>query len=527
MGTLPATFTSDPERRVRFEREARLLASLNHPNVATIHGIEHAHPIHALVLELVQGETLAARLRSARRRSSQGTQLPLPTVLSIARQIADALDAAHEKGVVHRDLKPANVMVRPDGVVKVLDFGLAKLAGGSEADAAPGATLSPVPTQPGTIVGTPAYMSPEQARGGPMDRRTDIWAFGCVLFEMLTGRTTFEGKTIPDTMAAVLEHEPDWAALPAGTPAPVKRLLVRCLQKDPRRRLQHIGDARIEIDDALADSPAEAVPLQHATRRGSYGWPVRVVTLVGVALAAAFAGYSARNQPAPREVRLDVTAPPTTDAASLAISPDGRQVAFVGLSDGLPRLWLRSLDTATARPLRGTENAKLPFWSPDGRSIGFSANGQLRRIDIESGFVQTLTIAEGGGTWIGTARSSSTRDREKTSSASPPPAASPRESPDWDRGETTTPGFPSSSQTNDTFCSPSRIGARDLRRPARGLRAAAPHPGRPGRGLRPAGTPVLRTPAQALAQAFDAGSFQLTGSPATVAEQVVRRIRSP
>ena len=242
---LPRAFTNDPERLARFEREARMLAALNHPHIGAIYGVEDADGQRALVLELVEGETLADRILPER--------VPVTDALTIARQIADALEAAHEKGIVHRDLKPANIKITPAGVVKVLDFGLAKAATADETD--PDLSQSPTQTIGGTregvILGTAAYMSPEQARGRPVDKRTDVWAFGCVLFEMLSGRTTFAGDTVSDTIATILTREPAWDQLPDATPPEVRRLLRRCLQKDPQQRLRDIGDARIELDDAL------------------------------------------------------------------------------------------------------------------------------------------------------------------------------------------------------------------------------------------------------------------------------------
>ena len=397
---LPALFTSDPERLGRFEREARLLASLNHPNIATIHGIEHVDGIHALVLEVVEGDTLAQRLDFAAVRRAQAG-LPLGDALTIARQIAEAIEAAHSKGVVHRDLKPANIKIRPDGVVKVLDFGLARASGGDApvSDATPPSSLTQGPTREGTILGTAAYMSPEQARGLAVDRRTDIWAFGCVLYELLTGRTAFSGATFSDTIAAVLEHEPDWTALPATTPPPVRSLLRRCLQKDPAKRLRDIGDARFQIDEAL-NEPAWTVP-------GTDPKPARVAGRLFWGRRSPARSRSQRRRRGgcvraplePDEVRLEVTAPPTTDPTSLAISPDGKQLAFAAASDGISRLWVRPLNAASARPLAGTENARFPFWSPDSRSVGFTAQGQLKRVDIDGGAVRVLVPSVGAGTW--------------------------------------------------------------------------------------------------------------------------------
>src|SRR5262252_1662252 len=252
---LPRAFTSDPERLARFEREARVLASLTHPNIATIHGVEDTDGVRAIVMELVDGETLADRLASL---AASHKRLPVADALAIVRQVADALDAAHEKGIVHRDLKPANIAITRTGIVKVLDFGLAKAAVGLLGGGPGAPTLTVDRTADGLLLGTVAYMSPEQARGQAVDKRTDIWAFGCVLYEMMTGRPAFAGATVTDTLAAVIEREPDWTALPAATPPVVVRLLQRCLEKDPRRRLRDIGDARLELDEAVAAAPAAA-----------------------------------------------------------------------------------------------------------------------------------------------------------------------------------------------------------------------------------------------------------------------------
>jgi serine/threonine protein kinase/Tol biopolymer transport system component len=411
---LPAVFTSDGERLARFEREARVLASLNHPNIATIHGVERvATPsdagsgaIHALVLELVDGETLDDRLRHVR----GGAGLPLPEILAISRQIADALDAAHDKGIVHRDLKPANIKIRPDGVVKVLDFGLAK--SGETAAARGGGALTESPTitvgdtSRGVILGTAPYMSPEQARGHSVDKRADIWAFGCVLYEMLTGRMAFAGATVSDTIAAILSRDVDWSALPATTPAEMRRLLSRCLTKDVTRRLRDIADARLEIEEALATRSSEPV----ASAVGGTGarvpwrergaWAVAAVALVAAAaLAAVLVGRSA---PRPVLTRLLVETPPTSAlSSSFALSPDGRQLVFVATDSGRSRLWLRPLAQFTAQPLAGTEGASYPFWSPDSGSVGFFAEGALNRIDLVTGTIRNLAPAPAGrgGTW--------------------------------------------------------------------------------------------------------------------------------
>jgi eukaryotic-like serine/threonine-protein kinase len=405
---LPYQWLADSERRARFEREARLLASLNNPHIAAIYGIEQADRVPALVLELVEGPTLADRL-------TRGA-LPIKEALKVATQIADALEAAHEKGIVHRDLKPANIKFAAtgvdrglsaadprDGIVKVLDFGLAKVTSddsvGSDRSQSPTGSIDG--TREGRILGTAAYMSPEQARGQRVDKRTDIWAFGCVLYEMLTGRVAFAGATVTDTLAAILEREPDWKAFPAATPTNVRKLLRRCLEKDAKHRLHDMGDARLDLEDALKDPVDAAVvrtPTAVHTTRERLLW----VTALLSAVAAGAAGsvwYMSRSPRVPAELRLEVTTPPTSDPFSLAVSPDGKALVFVATSDGRPKLWLRTLDTVSLRPLAGTDDASRPFWSPDSRSIGFFANFKLKRFDLDSGSVRVLGTGNGGGAW--------------------------------------------------------------------------------------------------------------------------------
>jgi Tol biopolymer transport system component len=391
---LPAQFVLDPDRSARFKREAHLLATLNHPNIGAIYGLEESKGTPALVLELIDGPTLADRLARA--------PLSLEEALTIARHIAEAVEAAHEKGIIHRDLKPANIKIAHDGVVKVLDFGLAKVWDGApQGDLSASPALTATDLGERTILGTPAYMSPEQARGQWLDRRTDIWSFGCVLYEMLTGRQPFAGDTISDTLAAVLDREPDLTLLPADTPPSIRRLLRRCLEKDRRRRLDSASDARLEIDDASA-SPGARTHLPGAT-------PSHRVTLVALAALAGAAAIGALVvwtlvRPAPADVadmRVDIITPSTDAPTSFAISPDGRRLVFVAYDQGQARLWLRPLDATAARPLAGTDGAMYPFWSPDSRALGFFADGKLKRIDIRGGLPQTLANAQGGrgGTW--------------------------------------------------------------------------------------------------------------------------------
>jgi serine/threonine-protein kinase len=424
---LPEGFVADPERVARFHREAQLLASLNHPNVAAIHGLEESDGVRALVLELVDGPTLADRI-------AQG-QIPLDEALPIARQIAEALEAAHEKGVIHRDLKPANIKVTSDGKVKVLDFGLAKMleaggageAGGtgkargdgakgfSPANLSNSPTLSLQATMGGIILGTAAYMSPEQASGKPADKRADIWAFGVVLWEMLTGKTLFEGETISHTLAFVITKEPDWNALPARTPPSILRLLRRCLEKDRRRRLPDIGSAQLEIDDALTVGSVDARAASGATASSSPGWrpalPWVVIVAAAVALAAAVVKWSPwRKNVAPSAVRLstEIGADASLEVAgapgsNLALSPNGELLAFVAqkTSGGAAQLHIRRLEQLQATALSGTENARDPFFSPDGQWVAFFADGKLKKTSVAGGAAVTLCEAPNGrgGTW--------------------------------------------------------------------------------------------------------------------------------
>ena len=396
---LPRLFINDPDRLARFEREARVLASLNHPHIGAIYGLEDADGVRALVLELVHGETLADRIARG--------PIPLHETFAIARQIADAVEAAHEKGIVHRDLKPANIKLTPDGVVKVLDFGLAKAASGdAPGDGTQSPTMTTGATTVGVILGTATYMSPEQARGRAADKRADVWAFGVVWFEMLTGRRAFEGEAISEVLAKVIEREPDWAALPSSTPPRVRELLRRCLRKDPKTRLQAIGDARVQIDEWLSGATEDSgttVATPRRARRGSHAaLIVASLLLTIVAALAIFAAlYVRRLIPEPLLTRFAIPTPPTGDPVSFALSADGRRLAFVADSEGVRRLWVQSFDQVTAQPLAGTEGASYPFWSPDGRAIGFFADGKLKKIDLGSGALQVLADAPSGrgGTW--------------------------------------------------------------------------------------------------------------------------------
>jgi Tol biopolymer transport system component len=386
------TVANDPERLARFSREAQLLASLNHPNIAHVHGLADANGVGALVMELVEGPTLADRIVRG--------PIPPNEALPIAKQIAEALEAAHEHGIIHRDLKPANIKVRPDGIVKVLDFGLAKALDPQDAasvTASMSPTMSVHATQTGVILGTAAYMSPEQARGQAIDTRTDIWAFGCVLYEMLTGRPPFEGDDLAGILAAVLEREPDWTRLPANVPARVHDLLRLCLEKNPKKRRRDAGDVRIDVERALADPPARTV-----TRPSRMAWLAGAAAIVTVAamtmLAMRYLQTPAVSAP---EMRVEIAPPPLSAPLEFALSPDGQHIVFVASGDGRRRLWLRALKDLNARVMPGTDGAAYPFWSADGRSIGYFASRKLYRIDVAGGPPQELADAPvgSGGTW--------------------------------------------------------------------------------------------------------------------------------
>jgi len=401
---VPELFASDRDRLARFTREAQTLAALNHPNIAHIHGLEESGGVRAIVMELVEGEDLAQRLVRG--------PVPVDEALPIARQIAEALEAAHEQGIIHRDLKPANIKLRPDGIVKVLDFGLAKALDpvSTAADAATSPTnTSPARTQMGVILGTAAYMSPEQAKGRTADRRSDIWAFGCVVYETLTGKRAFEGETLTDVSAAVLKDEPDWDALPFATPPLARSLLRRCLQKDPARRLHDIADARIEIQEAVADpdTSTPSAPPQRGAARFARAIPWIVAAVSILALLLTQVGLR-RNAPPDRPVtRLELTLPAGVELyigpSAVAFSPDGTRVAFVGIEAGNRRLYLRRLDEFETVPVRGTEGATSSFFSPDSRSIAFILTDRtMKRVSLEDGLVFTLTSEVDyttGGAW--------------------------------------------------------------------------------------------------------------------------------
>jgi serine/threonine protein kinase len=387
---LPASLAADPDRLGRFQREAEVLASLNHPNIAAIYGLEDADGVKALVMELVEGPTLADRI-------TQGA-IAIDEALPIAKQIAEALEAAHEQGIIHRDLKPANIKVRSDGTVKVLDFGLAKAMEPVGTTAA-NASMSPTITSPammtgvGMILGTAAYMSPEQASGKPVDKRADIWAFGVVLWEMMTGRRLFEGETVSHVLAAVLTKTPDLSVVPART----RELLARCLDKDPRKRLRDVGDAQHLV------RPDEPPALAGTGRNGR-----RAAIAAVVVLSAAFAGglWYLRQTAAPSTLdapfRLSVMLGGKavfSAQSSPSISPDGKRIVFSAAANGVSSLWVRELTASESRPLPGTEGGYFPFWAPDGQQLAFFADGKLKKTSASAGSVQV--ICDAVNTYVG------------------------------------------------------------------------------------------------------------------------------
>jgi Tol biopolymer transport system component len=409
---LPDAFAADLERLARFEREAKTLASLNHPHIAAIYAVEKSAGHHALVMELVEGDDLSQRIVHG--------AIPLDEALPIAMQIAEALEAAHEQGIIHRDLKPANIKVRGDGTVKVLDFGLAKamdpMAGSSTSHSMSPTLITPAMTQVGVIMGTAAYMSPEQARGRTVDRRADVWAFGAVLFEMLSGRRAFSGENVSETLAEVMKSEPSWQSLSSQLPAHLVRLIRQCLVKDPRQRIRDMGDVRLALDGAFE---ATGSPTPVTTTSSDKRWTRNAAFLLAAAaavVAAVGGGVGAwmlsRTPPvtAAPIARLAMTLPDdqrlrslSLDIPSLAVSPQGTLVAYVGVTNSRDQLYVRAIDGVESKALTGTEQATSPFFSPDGEWIGFFAQGKLKKISLAAGTIQTLCDAPDarGGSWAG------------------------------------------------------------------------------------------------------------------------------
>jgi Tol biopolymer transport system component len=400
---LPVAFATDPDRMTRFQREAQLLAALNHPNIAAIYGLENAGAQQAIVMEMVEGDTLTG-------------PLPIADSLRIARQIAEAIEYAHDRGIIHRDLKPANIKVTPDGSVKVLDFGLAKAMDvSSDSVSSVAGTMSPTlslaATHAGLILGTAAYMAPEQAKGKPVDRRADVWAFGLVLYEMLTGTRMFGGDSVAETLASVMKDQIALTSLPADTPASVRLLVKRCLERDPRRRLQSIGEARIILEDAIAGSASETGAQPTPDSRRSNRWPWALAGIAALTAVAATGWAWSRPTAAPPAVarftlaspdgaRLTLTGP---NAPQLAVSPNGRYVAFIADDTRNQRtIWVRALDSLSAQRLDRTEGAMFPFWSPDSQHIAYFADNKLVRISVAGGAPHTICDAPAGegGAWF-------------------------------------------------------------------------------------------------------------------------------
>jgi eukaryotic-like serine/threonine-protein kinase len=398
---LPEAFARDAERMARFQREAKVLASLSHPNIATIYGLEDSGTTRALVMELVEGPTLADRIKAG--------PIPVDETVRIARQIADALEYAHERGIIHRDLKPANVKVTNEDAVKVLDFGLAKALEGdpSSIDISTSPTISRMATMQGVLLGTAAYMAPEQAKAKSVDRRADIWAFGCVLYEMLTGRQAFTGETVTDTLASIIKEEPDWKLLPSATPMRVRVLLQRCMQKDPKQRLRDIGDARISLDEVISGAPEPMSTLTPAVSlplwQRALPWAVGLFAVVATGITV----WYLKPSPAKLVTRFTITLPPGYQLVgpqpAFALSADGSQLAYVATAHtgGVQQIYLRAMDSQEARPIPGTEGATSPFFSPDGQWLGFFADGKLKKIAVSGGLAETLADAPGqsGASW--------------------------------------------------------------------------------------------------------------------------------
>jgi serine/threonine protein kinase len=393
---LPANFVNDPERLSRFQREARMLAALNHANIATIYGLEQSGGATCLVMELVPGETLADRVKAG--------PLPMEEALKIAVQIAEALEAAHEKSIIHRDLKPANVKVTPEGKVKVLDFGLAKAFESELAneDISNSPTLSRAATMQGMILGTAAYMSSEQAKGKNVTKATDIWAFGCVLYELLSGHKAFDGEDTTEILAAVVRAEPDWARLPESTPQSIRLLLRRCLRKDRRQRFQDATDVRIEIEDALSGASVSAPTALVETRKPELPrvWMAACGVLL-VALVTVSFFHFRETPPQPSIVRFQISLPEKATNPIFQLSPDGKVLAFTAAESGRRKLWIRPIDSLTPQAVPESEDATYPIWSPDSASIAFFVPGKLKKVAIAGGPSQTVCdAADGrGGSW--------------------------------------------------------------------------------------------------------------------------------
>jgi Tol biopolymer transport system component len=530
---LPEAFAHDTDRLARFTREAKTLASLNHPNIAIIHGLEHSGEVHALVMELVEGDDLSQRI-------ARGA-MPLDEALPIAKQIAEALEAAHEQGIIHRDLKPANVKVRSDGTVKVLDFGLAKAMEPSGALAA-GHSQSPTITTPamtqaGMILGTAAYMSPEQARGKTVDKRADIWAFGAVLYEMLTGRRLFMGDDTSETLAAVIKEEPNLEVVPER----VRHLLRMCLQKDPRKRLRDIADATLLLDHA-APVRSEAAAAGVHVRRLKMAWGVAALAGVAALVAVPFSvAHFRETAPIAEAVRFQVAMPDKValGGGAFSVSPDGRKLIFAAVAaDGTRRLYVRALDSLDARPLQGTEGAGPypPFWSPDSRFVGFSIGNRYMKIDVAGGPPQTLSELPGtlgASAWgpngvilVGSNPGGLMQVPEAGGIPSPVTAVDPSRQELYHGRPAFLPDgrhFLYVRSSNNPEFGGTYIGSLDAKPQDQDLRRLLP--GRFGVAYVPSSDPgtgyvLFERESTVMAQTFDNRTLELTGQPVPIAEQV-------
>ena len=530
---LPEAVAADPERLARFEREARLVASLNHANIAGIYGIEEDAGHRFLALEYVEGDTLAERIERG--------PLSLDESLDVCRQVAAALEAAHEGGVVHRDLKPANIKVTPAGEVKVLDFGLAKGGTGTGSDSVSDMSNSPTlalaATRAGAILGTPAYMSPEQARGRAVDKRADIWAFGCLLYECLTGRQAFAGETASDMIARILQGEPEWAALPARTPERVRGLLRRCLEKDARRRLRDIGDARIEIEDMqsvqASSSSLRAGGSAASVSRRPFGWAHLVAVALLAAAVAWFAPRAFRGSERAQPSRFTIPQPDDvflySEGVSPVLSPDGRSLVFVTYdSTSKTQIWLRTLESTAPKPIAGTKGVgRTVFWSPDGRQLAFNVDDNLKRIPVAGGDAVVVCPVKSarGGSWnrdgviLIAPNPNSCIYRVPAGGGEPQPVTT----LDSTRGETSHcyPQFLPDGRHFLFTVLPARAGKFDtylgsLDSPKRTLVLSA------GTGLAwtPAGHLLFAQGGQLMAQEFDARALKLRGEPKSLGDVV-------